>query len=431
MRFYNWSDGEYWEVAVTQFTLLKAVGRPLLYQYSIVITVLGDMARGKTFWTGFEDIPVFDYLVAPEKRVPIVANKLNTETTFFNNIINKILDVTSMTIGTQTWATLIAKGAEVYDSVGGIYRTISSVVQEVETTAGIIGLYVDKVTSFINTPFESIGNTCSRIEDIVEDMSVVQYPPHEMIRSFREMICALRALPESLFSGFTNPSLFEGNSNCGASMGIPDAPVSQYDNSFETTAQIPAERQISQTFATPEKILILKESPTEVVGVYLTTDTSRIGNNYLDFLKGSEITLTSVPNVPVIVDYKVKQSTTTDMLRLQATNGVIIKTDDTIERIAYNAYGDASQWKLLVLYNDLEYPYIVDPDFDKEVEATGYVRFYRNSTITTALTIPKDVSIWVPTYRGTYEIDFLTTEEKILPLANTYIDVPVLAGKRR
>jgi hypothetical protein len=127
----------------------------------------------------------------------------------------------------------------------------------------------------------------------------------------------------------------------------------------------------------------------------------------------------------VIVDYNVRQISAVDQLKLKATDGVIIKTDDTIERLAYNAYGDASQWKLIVLYNNLEYPYIVDPDFDKEIEATGYVRFYRNPAVLTAITIPVGSSVWVPAYRGTLKIDFVTTSTKVLPIATTYIDVPV------
>jgi len=246
---------------------------------------------------------------------------------------------------------------------------------------------------------------------------------------FREIICALRALPESLFGGFSNPSLFEGNSNCGASMGIPDAPVSFYDNSFEATAKIPAERLVSQVFVTPVKTVILKEQPTEVSGVYLSTDISRTGNNYLESWGGSEITLTSIPLVPIIVDYNVRQSSTTSMLKLKATDGMIIKYDDTLERISYNAYGDASQWKLLALYNDLEYPFIVDPDFDEEIEATGYVRFYRNPSITTAITIFAGTNVWVPAYRGTYRINFVTTVTQVLDLANAYVDVPVQAVK--
>jgi len=430
MRFYNWSDQEYWDVAVTQFTLLRAVGRPLLYQYTIVMTVLQDMEKSvRTMDTGFEEVPIFDYLLDPERRVPIVAAKLGNETNYLNNIFNKLMDITGLSSGTQTWGPLIAKGAEVFDTVSGVYRTITSVIQEVDDVTRTLGMYVDGVTSFINTPFESIQNTSDRIEDIIDDLCAVSDIPHELVRSLREMICALRALPSVLFSGFTNPSLFEGNSNCGATLGIPDAPVSIYRNSFEATAQIPAERQVTQAFAEPVKTLILKEQPTQVIGVYLATDISRIGYNYLDSVNGNEITLTSVPSVPVIIDYKVQQDTTTDMLKLQATDGVILKFEDTLERISYDAFGDASQWKLIALYNDLEYPFIVDTDFDKEIEATGYVRFYRNPAVLTPITIPVNSSVWVPIYRGTLQIDFVTTATKVLPIANTYIDVPVQAVK--
>ncbi len=431
MRFYNWTDEEYWEIAITQFNLMRATNRPMLYQYNITFIVLRDIDRApKEYDTGDEHmgkIPYYDYLMAPESRVPIVAAKVNTETGFLNNIINKVGDMTGLSTGTQIWGSLIAKGAEVYDTVSGTYKTITSVISEVERTTRSIGLFVDGVTSFISKPFESVQNITITIGDIIDDLCAVSDLPHELIRSFREIICALRALPESLFGGFSNPSLFEGNSNCGASMGIPDAPVSFYDNSFEATAKVPSERTISQAFSIPVKTIILKEQPTEVPGVYLATDISRTGNNYLESWSGSEVTLTSVPEVPIIIDYNVRQSSTVDMLKLQASDGMIIKYDDTLERISYNAYGDASQWKLIALYNDLEYPFIVDPDFDEETEATGYVRFYRSSSVTTAITILVGTSVWVPTYRGTRQINFVTTATKVLDLSNTYVDVPVQA----
>jgi len=171
MRFYNWTDEEYWEIAVTQFTLQRAVNRPMLYQYNISFTVLRDIDRApKEYGVGIE---YYDYLMQPEARVPIVANKVNTEIGFLNNTINKVGDMTGLSSGTQAWGPLIAKGAEVFDSVTGTYKTITSVISEIESTTRSIGLFVDGATSFISKPFESIQNIVITTGDIIGDLCAV------------------------------------------------------------------------------------------------------------------------------------------------------------------------------------------------------------------------------------------------------------------
>jgi phage baseplate assembly protein W len=256
-------------------------------------------------------------------------------------------------------------------------------------------------------------------------MSSVAAVPHELVRSFREMMCAINGLPESLFKGFTNPTLFEGESNCGASLGIAPAAVASFDNSFAATAQIAPERQISQVFVAPQSTVVIKEEPDQVVGVFLATDSDRSGDNYLESFSGREILLTSTPTVPIVVDYKVVQETTTNEIRLQATQATIINTEDTLERIAFNAYGDASRWKEIMLYNELEYPFIVPIGFVKEVKATGVVRFNRNPSYSPSILIPNGYKVYVPAFRGTLIIVYTVTSDTTLPLNQLFVDVPV------
>jgi len=101
-----------------------------------------------------------------------------------------------------------------------------------------------------------------------------------------------------------------------------------------------------------------------------------------------------------------------------------------LPRVALKNYGDASRWKEIAIYNGLEYPFIIEDkdDFDKEEYAIGTVRFYRQSGVGGAITIPLGHAIWVPAYQGTNRINFVTTEAKILNLMESYVDVPIRAS---
>lgn len=423
LSFYNWPDSEYHEVAVTAFNLLRNTGRPLFYQYNITMTCLRDITEKVT--QALSDMDT--YFIDMDRRTPLIRDKLYKETGFLRGIINKAIDVTKLSTGSQTWGTLIAKGKEFYDSVSKKYKTIESEISDIEVLARDIDGYVTNATSFIVKPFELVRDMAISIEDVIDSMVSVTDIPYEIVRSFREMICAIRSLSESLFRGFTNPSLFEGVSSCGSSLGISEAPVSKYNNSFEATAQLPPERSVSQVFEVPQNTVTLKEGPTDVVGVFLETDVSRTGLNYLESWSGKSVTLTYVPNNSVVVDYKVRQETEKQMIKLQASYARVIIFGDTVERIANDVYGDASRWKEIVLFNNMEYPFIVDLDFDTDIEATGMVRFYRDPNCISDIVIPIDTSVYVPAFWGTEQINFKTTQVMVLIAGVSYIDIPIVA----
>jgi hypothetical protein len=436
MRFYNWADQEYFSVVITQFQLMRSVARPLLYQYNIAMTVVQDLTQKVKEAATKNDFT--QYLIKPELRAPISQQNLEKILKQNDGWVNKVypngspIDMTKYSIGTQTFSTFIAKGGEYWNKARSVFEPIETVVSNIKQFNSDLSMYVSATTSFITTPFNMTRDLANSIGDVITTMCSVKYIPQEMTRAYRDMICAIKALPETLFGGFTNPGLFEGASDCGTTLGIPEAPVSSYDNSFTATAQVPSQRVVNQIFSAPAENLLLQETPILVSGVYLATDTSRTGLNYLSTVVDKQVTLTSVPSVPVVVDYTIPQANTVDMVKLQAAGVRTINVDDTIEAIALEVYDDASQWKQITLFNNLEYPFIVAEDFEKERYAVGTVRFYRRTThpaFVGSYTITKGTPVYVLAYFGTYRIDFATTEEKVLEIGQSYVDVPVVATK--
>lgn len=426
LRFYNWSDDESFEIAITSFGLQRTVGRPLLYQYNIQITCVKDLSVKPT------DVvrdPATELLKQSRERAKLVEKRLVTETSFLSDIIDGI-GLENFSAAVKTWSTSVATGTEFLDSVSGTYRRIDSVILDVENLARDIEMFVNASTTFVTKPFELVKDIATSIGDVLEQIVSIADVPHEVVRSFREMVCAISALPQSIFKGFTNPELFEGASNCGSTMGIKEAAVAAYRNSFSATAQVPPERSVTQIFRSPQTTIVINEEPLKVLGVYLETDVSRNGENYLDSYRGTEITLSSVPSSAVVVDYLVKQETTQNMIQLSTAFAYVVKSGDTLPRIALNSYGDASRWKEIAIFNDLEYPFIVEDEENFEIEeyATGSVRFYRATGASGAITIPLGHAVWVPTYQGTNQINFVTTETKILGLMESYVDVSIKAS---
>lgn len=431
--FSNKADDEIFQVVVTNFALLRAVGRPLLYQYNIQMTVIADIKVKKVSKWDPDENPIGN-LVAPAKRLPSVLASIKKNVDFVKNLILKNLSqIPPITDGSMVWGEKISKGAE-YDS-SGIFKSISGVVSEVEDIGRDVETCVSGATALITRPFEIVQNTAEHLVGAISTMCASANVPHEIIRAFREMYCALKSMPRSLFMGFTNPSLFEGASSCGTTLGIAEASVSGWRNSFSATSMIAVERPVSKVFYAPELSITLPEVPIKIKGVYLLNDAARTGTNYLDSVFGPVVRLTKIPLDPIVIDYSVQQATTTDMIKLKTASGYVVKRGDTPQRIAQSVYGDASRWKDIILYNNLEFPYITDDiNTVKEFKAIGVVTFHRLTGIAGDITIPLGHRVYVPKLTASWasqwateQINFRTTESKLLGIGATSVDVRIEA----
>jgi len=429
MRFYNWADKEYYEVAITQFTLQRTTQRPLLYQYNIQMTAvqkLDQPSRAHAFAIGdTEDLT--KYLLDEQLRTPLIADQLDSSLGIITDISNGV-GLENFSKSVTAFSKSLAKGLPYYDTVLGVYKTVDSVIGAVSTINREISNTVAGLSVFITTPFEQVKSLATSVSDVITSLCSIANIPHEVVRTFRDMQCALESIPQALFKGFTNPALFEGASNCGTTLGIAEAATADYRNSFTATAQIPFERAASKIFRIPTSILTLNEEPSNVIGVFLESDIERTGTNYLYSNSGTQVKLTAVPTVSVVVDYSVKQETTQNMISLKASAAYVVTVNDTLIRIALQFYNDASRWKDIALFNNLEYPYIMENlDFEKEIYATGTVRFYRTLGSSAEVIIPAGFSVYVPEHDGNLQIDFQVATTTALPLMVAYVDVPVEA----
>src|SRR4029079_7293535 len=74
-----------------------------------------------------------------------------------------------------------------------------------------------------------------------------------------------------------------------------------------------------------------------------------------------------------------------------------VRQGDTLERLALRYTGNAEDWLSLAILNGLDYPYIrEDPDYVREVKATGEVLFSRTAGSTGAVSIPQGYVVTVP-----------------------------------
>ena len=422
LRFYNWSDDESYEIVINNFTLQRTVGRPLLYQYNIQMTCLKDLSKPER-----EQDNVTNILTQPRDRASLINQSLSNSSSFLGNVVSG--STQNLSDAVKSWGKNVAQGLQFFDTISSAFKTVSSVLDDVKSLGSNLNTFVNGVTSFITQPFSLVQDLTSSLNDIAVQASALYDIPHDIVREIRNMVCGIVALPESLFQGFTNPSLFEGASNCGTTLGIPEAAVANYGNSFTSTAPVPSQANISQAFDVPTPTITLKTDPLKVTGVFLVTDVSRTGINYMDSYHGRDVTLYSVPKGAVVVDYVVQQPTAQSMIQLQAAFSYIVRSGDTLVRIALNALGDPTLWKEIALFNGLDYPYIVEdePNFRKEIYATGKVTFYRATGSPGVVPIPKGTAVWVPVYRGTNRIDFVTTEDAFLDLMQAQVEVPIIA----
>ena len=96
----------------------------------------------------------------------------------------------------------------------------------------------------------------------------------------------------------------------------------------------------------------------------------------------------------------------------------VIKDNDTVQSISKLFYNDASQWRNIVFFNNLDYPFITNnQNFIKEVFASGTVTFSIKSLAIGDIIIPKDTRVGVS---GTDKY-YRTQSTKIILVGSTFV----------
>ena len=406
LNFHNIADDEHYEIVITNFSLQRTVGRPLLYQYSLRIVCLRELGVSVTGRV-MDDVSA-GLMFEPKKKVEMALRSIQQEKSFLDKVLAGTIEVRR---SVREWAEEVAKGLEVFDTTKGEWRKVSDIFSELSGVINDVTGYVEGSFAYIMRPFGLVLGTSGSLREVIRSLEALSDVPHEVVRALRNIVCALILLPRSAFDSYRNPGTFEGVSNCGSSLGFSPALVAEYPNSFSATAQ--SEITCKQMFLVPRRELFLEKEPLRVEGVWLASDVERKGDNYLDYVTGRKVVLSMVPSSPVVVQYTTKTDVVESSMKLKSAVGYIVKDGDTLARIAAKMYGDASKWKLIAVFNGLEYPYIVGLDFEKEVRAVGKVKVVKEST-GTSVTIPKGWKVFVPEYMGTDKIEFVTTERVVI-----------------
>lgn len=101
----------------------------------------------------------------------------------------------------------------------------------------------------------------------------------------------------------------------------------------------------------------------------------------------------------------------------------IIKDSDTLQHIARMYYGDSNLWKQLVVFNNLDFPYITsDQTFNKEIPASGNITFYLESTKISDITISENTVVYS---NDTPNKKYKTIESKTLMAGNLSVECSV------
>lgn len=115
----------------------------------------------------------------------------------------------------------------------------------------------------------------------------------------------------------------------------------------------------------------------------------------------------------------------------QQTNRIIgytVRQGHSLERVALNFMGDASNWIQLAILNSLDYPYISDdPTFVRQVKATGTVTFTRTGASTGNVTIPAGSSVYVPATANAPARYYTTDAQCVIPNGTNTVDQSVTA----
>lgn len=250
LRFYSWDTGDYYIVLVDDFVLKRSAQRPLMFDYQIVMQVIGyihsqspvtdDVLQG---WKNFDDRR--DSIVTAIKARVSELDKFRQDVKNFIAPVAKALSDINKT-ATQV-ADAVATGAEYVSTVTvGLIKSLSyQIIQLDQTVQGVQGMAVDFRNGLVN--------------------------------SLHGLMCGLQGLVTAGVYEKTWQNLTDGTPwahlNCSSTMVVPVAPqqfiqqaqgvVSRAPSSTYTTIESPV--QVGDTL---DIILQRENVPTEIIATW-------------------------------------------------------------------------------------------------------------------------------------------------------------------
>lgn len=268
LKFYNYTDKDYFDIQINKFDLLRSTQRKFLYQYDLQLTALG--RADSPYQTADAVMSIVKEIVIPDPTA-----------------LQQMIAVYSGAMGTM---------ADIQSNTASVVDVINQI------NAALIG-FTQGTTDTIKAPFALVKSALTIIDTIQISVRNISGLPHEITNELRGI--KLDMLRLTLHKDkFQAPTTATGTVSNSSAIEIMTAPI-------------PKELSLSDSFVP-----------------MLNPET------------------TAFAQAEAIIDESSLRQTT-------------IKDSDTLETLAANLTGSASNWQLIAKANSLEYPFIGRKPMDK------------------------------------------------------------------
>lgn len=314
LRFYAWDTEDYFIVLIDNFELNRSSSRPMLYDYSIAMTVIG-----------------FPHL-GPQEKKDFLAQYYNAGSRLaaIKNQVDKFVQTAE--ILSDAISGVILDIAQVVSSTAVVCNELSNDIQNVLTGAANVILMPLKAVEILSMSVRNLAQTFVNLEQIPVILK------NDIHNQMLETLCSLNALTtyKSLFqvpfSGTFGQAPW-ANLTCSSTLGLPPSPLSPNLGVDLPLAPSPAT-------ASPLQQLSLPSQPLSVADVSSHQPTA---------------------------DFRIKEIVVAEG---DSVESVIYKNGGLDTDVA-------QVWQQIVTLNDLEYPYVAPTaSFQKEVFAAVMVTLY-------------------------------------------------------
>lgn len=196
LRFYNFTDEDFFEVQVNKFDFLRNTQRKMLYQYDIQMTTLRRLIDGESVADRlFDDLAAF-----PE------------------------LDDTGMSL----WETLLTGYTTAYSGMSTIINQVGQIRQNLSTLRVAVTGFRNQISSFIAAPFGLISDTVKTIDTVLAVVVSLDNIPHEftaLLRSTKRDLLRLSLQPDKFQVSYTSTGTVTSSSAAKPAVEILTGPL--------------------------------------------------------------------------------------------------------------------------------------------------------------------------------------------------------------
>lgn len=226
LRFYNYTDEDYYVVQINRFDITRSIQRKFLYQYDIQMTALRRLDEPSK--TEDDLVETLNYLWPPDEKT------------------------------TSLWASLLDGYSAVYGYLSDVTNAVDSLQADLATISQAVTGFRQGLSDFIAAPFGLVDASLRTVENIIDTVVSVEEIPHEFIdhmRDTKRTLLTLRRRPDLFLvprtatapgtRTTTKTEVITAPLPAGATESLPvmviDIPeTSLFDASLESAADMPA-----------------------------------------------------------------------------------------------------------------------------------------------------------------------------------------------